>query len=489
MAGTINAANISIGLDIAKLKAGMDVTRNEINQLRGILKDAVPATETYAAKIDLLKRAYETGAIEMREFERALAHLNGKMRESEGMMAKGLGFFGLTPTQLAGGLSLAGFKHVISSVDDVADAAAKIGVSYNELLILQKTLVEVGGITADQVQSAIQKMVVNIAKAKEAGTPLANTFKSLGLSADSLTRKSAVDAFVQIANSFEKIDSHAEKMQVAVEIFGKGGAELVPSLQDGAAATGEMEDHLRSAGLLMSDIEANQMSKLADKMERLVDYAEGFGTQLAKNVIKPLEMLDQELRGFGPGFRGGAFEDIRNKAASQKAGDDFVDRQEKFRADTDAMIEGFKKDLAEKGPHELYLEHIADMDRIVMDEAEGFARTIAEVYKEEAAKAKKDIAREFQQVDRQIENERRRAVEDNLRSLQSQADRLAAPIGENNSNIAPAIKAGTVEAYKFMNKQNDERQQREEARKQRETLIEEIRRLNNKNFAILAKAR
>jgi hypothetical protein len=89
---------------------------------------------------------------------------------------------------------------------------------------------------------------------------------------------------------------------------------------------------------------------------------------------------------------------------------------------------------------------------------------------------------EMQQADREITQERdqrERAIE------QMQSKR----IGEADTNIAPAIRAGTVEAYKMMNKQNEDARHREEHLKKLDEMKEEFRKFNEKNTVVLSKRR
>ena len=88
----------------------------------------------------------------------------------------------------------------------------------------------------------------------------------------------------------------------------------------------------------------------------------------------------------------------------------------------------------------------------------------------------------MQQADREITQERdqRERAMEQMRSKK---------IGEADTNIAPAIRAGTVEAYKMMNKQNEDARHREEHLKKLDEMKEEFRKFNEKNTVVLSKRR
>jgi hypothetical protein len=62
-------------------------------------------------------------------------------------------------------------------------------------------------------------------------------------------------------------------------------------------------------------------------------------------------------------------------------------------------------------------------------------------------------------------------------------------IGEADTNIAPAIRAGTVEAYKMMNRQNEDARHRQEHLAKLSSMETEMKKFNEKNFAVLSKRR
>jgi hypothetical protein len=74
--------------------------------------------------------------------------------------------------------------------------------------------------------------------------------------------------------------------------------------------------------------------------------------------------------------------------------------------------------------------------------------------------------------------------------LKGERDRLGDKrIGENTSSIAPAIKAGTVEAYKFLNKQNDDKIARAKQQKALDEINTNIAKLANQQQVFVSRAR
>lgn len=78
MAGTINAANISIGFDGSKLKAGEELTRSSINTIRQNMSRSMTDQERYRAEMAQLEIAFKKGAIEQHRYGEAIEFVSQK---------------------------------------------------------------------------------------------------------------------------------------------------------------------------------------------------------------------------------------------------------------------------------------------------------------------------------------------------------------------------------------------------------------------------
>jgi hypothetical protein len=487
MATTINAANISIGMDIEKLKTGMDATRSEINQLRNTLKSSVPDSEKFKHQLDLIERAYKSGAISAEQYSRSVDHLQAKLKTGGSLGLAG-SLKGIAGAAL-GGIAIGGIANqirgAIGDVDDLADSAAKIGVTYNDLITLQKTLVEVGGITGEQAQGSIGKMVLNLAKARESGGDLEKSLNKIGLNSRSLAAMSAVDAFKAISSEFQKIGDHAEQTKFATELFGKAGVEMVPALQAAAGAVGEMEEHLRNSGMLMSDLQAQQFGHANDMMERFNDHINGMKQGFASFAVEALDAA-QKLSGNrdGGGSGGSWYGNLLEEMFSN--------------SDTKFTMSAASKALMDKQTAEqaAAIAAQADADNQVIEAVLERARAFNAIRDAEKQKAEEMLAAQdaisnlFETIQIGMAEGDREYRMKEISRLRSERERLGnGRTGENTSSIVPAIKAGTVEAYKFLNKQNDEKIARAKQQKTLEDIDANIAKLANQQQVFVSRAR
>ena len=525
MATTINAANISASFDITKLKEGMNATRAEINKLGSILRAAEPEVNKVQREIELLEKAYKAGAISADQFRNAVRHLNSQLKE-QGSLSKGIQFGRNQLGNMAGGM-LAGFgvgaaantaRSAVEEMDAVGDAAAKAGVSFSELITLERTLGEVGGVEVGQVRSAVGKMVVNLANARDKGGELADSLRAIGLDAGQLADMDAVAAFGLIAEHTQRIEGHANKMQFATQLFGKAGVEMVPAFDVTRAHLADMEGHLKEMNLLLSDQQAANVGAMADEMKRMRDMATGIGLDLAS--------------AFGPGIRNilgdlksvvGMFRDIRDAIqgtpqfqpiadpdaeAARRVAAIQAERAKKTEEAFDKARE-LNKELGWTKDIEKFIDDIKSVQgpgQRMLD-AQGLVSVLENVqqFREDKQRANDEFAAQifadeleatmqlFEDGLRSIEKERAANEADIMKQsdqMQRELDRESQrKIGEADTNLAPAVRAGTIEAYKMMNRQNEDRRHRAEHMSKLDAMRDELRKFNERNTVVLSKRR
>lgn len=511
MATTINAANISIGMDITKLKEGMGASRSEITQLRSILKESIDPVDKLKQQMTLLDRAFESGAIDVQQYNRSLDHLKTKLAEvNEKANAPGLS--GLLKGQLgkmagvaAGAFTISSIFGNVKEMDDIMDKAEQLGVSYEDLVTIGRTFEESGGLSFDQAGTALGKMQVNLANARDKGGDLANMLQRVGLSAGSLANMDAVSAFQQINTAFGQITNQADRMQFATELFGKAGIDMVPALQISAEKFAEMNQHLRETGVLQEGMQGN-IQKAVDSVARLSDLFMGISANLAAEFGPTIQKVIQDVTGLLKPWQEirDAIHDINevamlNPAMREMSGQRSMDANA-FAAMSKEERAAWEDQWAASMASHIKKKRQQEADNAAIEQVLENARALNKKYEEQAkaeaeAAAAKQKALDAEQrhndkLSNDIDNNLVKMTERDMASLESERQRLLGAGNQNvSATIAPAIKAGTVEAYKFMNKQNEDRMAREDNIRKLDEIKTELQKLNSERAVILSRIR
>lgn len=189
----------------------------------------------------------------------------------------------------AGAASLAAtVSRMVDGADELGKAANKVGVT-TEALSALRYAAELSGVSAETLQSSMNKLNKSIAD----GNP---AFVALGISVESADGrlKSADQVLLDMAARFGQMDDGAQKSALAMEILGKSGAELVPLLNAGRDGIKEMTDEAAQFGLVVSRDVADAAAAYNDNLTRIQKTQEGLAMQLTAQLLPTMEQLSKE---------------------------------------------------------------------------------------------------------------------------------------------------------------------------------------------------
>jgi len=189
----------------------------------------------------------------------------------------GGGFTSLAATFAAGGI-IGGIKSMVSAFDDLDEAAQGAGVGAVALAEM-RTAAQFAGVGAEKLDGALSKLNVKIADAAGGSKDAVAAFSAIGVSFKDVhgNVRSTEDVLRDVADKFSTYRDGAEKSALAVELFGKAGAKMVPLLNGGA-------DGLRRFSGL-TDETVQQAAKLQAEFDKLSANAEKVKNAFAGVVI------------------------------------------------------------------------------------------------------------------------------------------------------------------------------------------------------------
>lgn len=205
-----------------------------------------------------------------------------KMQKAAEIAGQALGVLGV-------GLSLTAFTGFIRNAIDTADAldemSGRVGVGAKELSMLQLAYKQ-AGMGNEAMASSLAKLSREMADGNAGLRALGvNTRNADG----SLRGTTAV--LLDVADKFQGMEEGAAKTALAMEIFGKSGAEMVPLLSSGSEGIAEMTAMAEKLGLVIEDSTAAQAGKFNDTLELLGLGVQGVGSRIAAQLLPTLTGL------------------------------------------------------------------------------------------------------------------------------------------------------------------------------------------------------
>ena len=230
--------------------------------------------------------------------------LQGKFKQVEGAAQSltsrvgplGSALGALAPVATVGGLAALVGK-TIEAGDKFNDLSQRTGVSVESLARFNKAAAT-SGTDIDAVAKALGKLSKGMYEAAETGKgPTADALKTLGVSATDAAGKlkSADQVTLEIANKFKAMPDGVEKTALAMQLFGKSGAEMIPMLNEGGAA-------IESLSVKMTGAFAQKADEYNDKLAALGGKVGGLAAGITVALLPALDAVATVLTLVVDGF-------------------------------------------------------------------------------------------------------------------------------------------------------------------------------------------
>jgi hypothetical protein len=161
--------------------------------------------------------------------------------------------------------SVTGLASKINQIADFQDIAEKIGDTAANVSSLQRAS-DVSGVSLDTLAKASIKLTSALSKTDDEAKGVGQALSAIGLDLENFKQLSPVEQIDAVSKAFAGFEDGASKTAVAVALFGKSGADLIPLLND------------LSDGYERQNILTNEQIKAADDLTK--QYA-GFKNELS----------------------------------------------------------------------------------------------------------------------------------------------------------------------------------------------------------------
>ena len=216
-----------------------------------------------------------------------LGTLDRRTKQSSASMAN----FGASLKRAVGPLAavfaaqkiISGIGQLVDGMDDIAKAAPKIGLTTAALQELQFAA-GLAGVDAKGLQTAMQRLSVNMLDAGRGVVEMEQAFKALGVAGE----KDASKVLGVIADRFAKMPDGAQKTAEAIKLFGRSGAALIPLLNEGSAGLAAYKKEAEELGIVIDEKTLKASEALNDNISRLTAVATVFATRFLSPIIEGL---------------------------------------------------------------------------------------------------------------------------------------------------------------------------------------------------------
>ena len=165
-------------------------------------------------------------------------------------------------------------ESTIAGADQIVKDSKRIGISADELEVWQFAATR-SGVSAEALQVSLARLQRSAFEAANGGKQAAEGFRFLGISVKNTNGqlKSPTKLFYETAQAISATSDPSRKAALAMRVFGRGGATLLPLLNEGQAGLEELRKRFEELGGGFS-------TEFLENSEKSQDAIEDFETSL-----------------------------------------------------------------------------------------------------------------------------------------------------------------------------------------------------------------
>lgn len=205
---------------------------------------------------------------ELSRFARDIPFANTSVAKFGAILASGV----------AAGLAVT-VKRSLEEVDALAKLAERTGVSVEALARL-RVAAEDANLPMSSLATSLQQLAIRSADAASGTGPAAGALQKLELNAKSFAALALDRKLEVIADGMTRLGSAGERLNVAMDLFGRGGLEMVNLLGKGSEGLKAAAEQAEKLGLALTGVDVARVEQAGDALDRLRFVTKGLGEQL-----------------------------------------------------------------------------------------------------------------------------------------------------------------------------------------------------------------
>lgn len=241
-----------------------------------------------------------TLSMDSAQFQDGLKRAQSGMQKFGAIAKKGAMVAGAAMSVAAVGIA-ASMRTTLNAADELSKSALAIGIPIEELSRL-KYAADLSGLSFQQLETGVSRLSRNMNDALQGVGEGAEAFETLGISVAGSDGKlkSSSDIMREIADRFAAMPDGAEKTALAMDLLGRAGADMIPLLNGGSQALGELMAEADTFGAVFSEQMGKDAELFNDNISRLKGTFAAMSATITAEALPTLVQFSEWLVENGP---------------------------------------------------------------------------------------------------------------------------------------------------------------------------------------------
>lgn len=184
----------------------------------------------------------------------------------------------------------------LEMADKFAKASRSVGISV-EALSAYNHAAELSGTSVDAVIRSAGRLSANMKDMRDGVGEAKDAFEELNIKAANTdgTMRGTNEVLLDIAERFSTMPDSARKTALAMDIFGRSGAELIPMLNQGKSGIAAMREEADSLGITFDTKTASAAERVNDQMLRVKRAFTGLTNNVMERLLPAIENISNMM--------------------------------------------------------------------------------------------------------------------------------------------------------------------------------------------------
>ena len=242
-------------------------------------------------------RAAKIAEKRAREIDKAFS--TGMRNAGKTIAGFGVALIGINSAAQIGMAGVQKFFGAINSADRLDELSNRLGIS-TESLSAYGYAAKLTGSSLDQFSTAIPKLSKQIAEAADETSGAGKLFAALGIDVKDASGnlRDVEDVLPEISDAFKTLKNDTIEQTLAMQLFGKSGAEMLEFLNLGSDGLAAMGDKASDLGIIIGGDTAAAAAAFNDQLDDLRFAGDGLATQLAAELLPAMTDLTKAATEF-----------------------------------------------------------------------------------------------------------------------------------------------------------------------------------------------
>lgn len=221
--------------------------------------------------------------------------MEGDFNNISGNMDVTLGKIGTAIAGL-GTAAVAGFGALIKNAIDAADRfdemSQRVGIAVESLSAFDYAA-KMSGVSTELLESSLKKFNMALFDARTEGSEANKILSQLGVGIQDANGdfRDAESILLDVADRFTLVKDPVDRAEVAIKLFGKAGADMVPFLALGRDGIEDMRTEAEKLGIVLSTETAEQAGQFNDAVDRMSLSFQGLAYKVLPDVLDTMTSL------------------------------------------------------------------------------------------------------------------------------------------------------------------------------------------------------